>query len=209
MKKIWPIVLISIFLLLSACTKQDEVVETDLIFEGKTYVVGSNKPPKGQPKKMLIQKREYQLANAPFVTVDSFYTNKDGTFSYRFTPNSGPSSYMVAPEPKWKYDNIDVLFPKRLGRHYQDFRILSIGILRLRLKNGNFSLGDSLVVIDEFMQHMIFDMPVAQDNTFDFMYPSFEELNFEFRLKRNSVHTTWKESYVVHDDSTHYHEVIY
>jgi|GEM_PF-2528344 hypothetical protein len=208
MKKIWPIVLLGIILLLIACSKE-KVAETDLIFEGKTYVIGSNKPPKSQPKKMLIQQRENHLGNARYVTVDSFYTDKDGFFNYRFKPSLIPNNYLVIPEPRLKYDNIDLLVPLKLGLHKQDFKILSSGVLRIRIKNSNYQWGDSLVMIDPAMSFAIFSGPLVYDHTFDLFYPSFQPLLFEFKLKRNNIWRTWNEIYYLHDDSTHYHEVIY
>jgi len=208
MKKIWPIVLLGILLLLIAC-KKDQVAETDLIFEGKTYVIGSGKPPKGQPKKMLIQQRNNIAGNYQYETVDSFYTDKDGYFNYRFTPNHAANRYLVTPEPRWGYDNVDLFFPKQLGLHKQDFRIAGTGNLKLRLRNNNYRWGDSLVMIDNSLTAGIFSGPIAYNLLLDLHYSAFEQLNFEFRLYRNYNEIIWREIYFLHDDSSHYHEVIY
>jgi len=208
MKKAWAFALLGILLLLIACTKQ-ETAETDLIFEGKTYVVGSGKPPKGQPKKMLIKQSYNYYGNTLYEIVDSFYTNKEGFFNYRFKPNLEPKRYVIIPEPSWSYDNIDILNPQRLGLHKQDFRIISGGTLRLRLKNENYHFGDSLVMTDANNFSTSFAGPLAIDFTMDFSYPAFINLKFEFLLRRNGLITSWQEYYLLNDDSTHYHEVIF
>lgn len=208
MKKVWPIVLLGILLLLIAC-KKDQTAETDLIFEGKTYVIGSGKPPKGQPMKMLIQQRINNGGNQQYVTIDSFYTNRDGYFSYRFTPNFHPNKYLVTPEPRWGYDNLDLLFPKKLGYQKQDFRILGTGVLELRIINNNYFTGDSLVVIGPSNTSSIFSGPFPTDIKLDFVFQAFKSVVFEFRLRRNGIYSLWREAYFLQDDSIHYHEVIY
>ncbi len=208
MKKIWPIVLLGILLLCISCVKE-EVAETDLIFEGKTYVIGSGKPPKGQPMKMLIKESYMYNGVKLYKTVDSFYTDNRGYFRHKFHPNLSAKFYLVMPETKWMYDNLDIFFPKKLGIHKRDFRIRASGILRLRIKNANYNWGDSLVITDLAKIIGIFSGPFAYDHTYDFHLDSFESLLFEYILFRNGERTNWNESYMVYDDSIHYHEIIY
>lgn len=208
MKKIWPIVLLGILLLCISCVKE-KAAETDLIFEGKTYVIGSGKPPKGQPMKMLIYKANMSLGLKAFFVIDSFYTNSSGYFNFRYQPSGSPSDYLVQPEFRWGYDSVDKLYPKRFGRHTMEFRLIGYGTLKLRIKNANYTWGDSLVIIDPYSVPGSYSGPLAYDHIFNLLFPAFEPLNFEFRLYRNGLESIWKERYVVHDDSVHYHEIIY
>lgn len=207
MKKICTIVLLGIILLLIACNKEEE--GTDLIFEGKTYVIGTNKPPKWQPMKMFIYKVNLSFGLRAFAIHDSFYTNSSGDFNFRFKPTSKPSDYMVQPEFRWGYDSVDKLYPKKFGRHTMDFRLIGYGRLKLRVKNANYTWGDSLVIIDPYSITGSYAGPLAYDHILNFLFPAFEPLNFEFRLYRNGMESIWKETYVVHDDSIHYYEIIY
>lgn len=208
MKKIWPILLLGILLLFISCVKE-EVAETDLIFEGKTYVIGSGKPPKGQPMKMLVYKASFAQGVKKHIVYDSFYTSPSGNFSFRFTPDTNPKNFLLRPEFNWRYDNLDQLVPNRTGRHQIDFRLLGYGTLRLRIKNANYSWGDSLVLIDPTLSYNVYAGPIAYDEVIDILYPAFVTLNFEIRLYRNGLESIWNENYMVHDDSIHFHEIVY
>lgn len=208
MKKIWPIVLLGILLLCISCVKE-EVAETDLIFEGKTYVIGSGKPPKGQPMKMLIRLKDVQHGVVVYNTVDSFYTDHSGYFKYRFSPNFEAEKYLLTPESVNKYDNLDFYIPRRGGVHKCNFRIVAYGVLRLRLKNGNYMPGDSILIIDAHSYPTLFIGPLSLDYTIDFQYPSFEQLRFQFALRREGLSRSWSEDYYLYDDSVHLHEIIF
>lgn len=209
------IVTFSIVLLilgLTACKKAnlepDPMVDY-IQFEGKVYVEGTNLPPRKKPLEMhLYMDTSIMGVTIPKV-VDTFYTDASGNFSYRLVPNKSPSSYRVHPVFIINYSVVNTFGAEKMGINRKDIKIKSISFLVLELENSKFSNQDTLFLLEPNGEYIHYNTPINQNRFFSSRYWAYENLEFQFRLKRNGIDSSWVMNLYLEEDSSYYYKVRY
>ncbi len=179
-----------------------------ILCEGKSFVIGSGRPPKGLPLKIYVYETIQIQQKEVWTLKDSFFTNSTGYYKHIIKSKGKNTSIMIRPALLPAYDCLDELNVTENGSYYQDFRFLTNSTLRIRFLNAHFSEGDSLVVSDPHSSFSVY-APWPVDVVYNFMYTAYEPIHFSFSLRRKGHWSEWEKVYFLYEDSTHFHEVVY
>lgn len=206
---IWIVLLI---VGLTACKKAnidpDSMVDY-IQFEGKVYVEGTNKPPRKKPLELHLYMDTTTLGVTIQKVIDTFYTDANGDFTYRFIPNKSPTSYRVHPVFINNYSVFNTFYAEKMGVNRKDIKILAISSLELELENANFSNQDTLFLWDPYGEFIYYNSAININTFFSARYWSYENLEFKFRLKRNGTDSNWVMNFYLEEDSSYYYKVRY
>lgn len=209
------IVIFSIVLLifgLTACKKTTVAPEStvDYIqYEGKAYVIGSNLPPKRKPLEMHLQMDTFIMGTKFRTVIDTFFTDLNGNYEYKFKPHKSPQNYSVYALYLSNYSTNDFVRAEEYGIVRKDFKYIAIVPLVLELENYNFSPFDTLFLHEPKGEYISYESPYMVNRIFTSRYWAYDDLDFHFRLKRNNIDSSWVMRLNFQEDTSYYYKIVY